>query len=262
MSINLIILIFVFILGLVFGSFYNVVGYRVPNNMSIIFPNSSCPKCKHTLKWYELIPVFSYVFQRGRCTCCKEKISIIYPLFELVTATLFAACYYKFGLSIDFVISITFVSILIIITISDFRYYIIPDEVLIFGIVMLLIEFSIKSMLNDFNFINYLFVPILHGFASFALLYLFKIFGDFILKKECLGGGDIKLLLMIGLVIGFDMSIVTVFLASFIALPISIFILIKKDDNVLPFGPYLSLASIIILLTNLNLDIILDFFIK
>ena len=104
-------------------------------------------------------------------------------------------------------------------------------------------------------------MPILNGGASFALLYLFKFFGDLLFQKECLGGGDIKLLFVIGLVIGFDMSIVCIFIASFIALPLSIVSLIKNNNNILPFGPYLSVAAIIILLTNLNLDMILNFFI-
>ena len=105
-------------------------------------------------------------------------------------------------------------------------------------------------------------MPLLNGAASFALLYLFKVLGDTLFKKESLGGGDIKLLFFIGLTLGFDMAIVTIFLAAFIALPISIISLIKNDNNILPFGPYLSIASIIILLTNLDLNTIMNFFIK
>ena len=113
--------------------------------------------------------------------------------------------------------------------------------------------------LENLNVLEGLIYPVLNGIASFTLLYLFKLFGDKVFKKESLGGGDIKLLFVIGLVLGFDMSIASVFLASFIALPLSIVSLIKNDNNIIPFGPYLSLASVIILLLELNIDKILMF---
>lgn len=262
MSINVIEGVIIFIIGLVFGSFYNVVAYRVPNNMSIVFPASHCPNCNHKLRFYELIPVLSYVFLRGKCKNCKERISLFYPFFELVTAILFLLCYLVFGLSIDFLIAITFVSILIIVSISDLKYYIIPDEVLLVGGILLVILLIINALVNDLGLFNGVLLPILNAAGSFAILYLFKFFGDLLFQKECLGGGDIKLLFIIGLVIGFDMSIVSIFIAAFIALPLSIVSLIKNDNNVLPFGPYLSLASVIILLTSLNLDTIFNFFIR
>lgn len=261
MTIDLFMKIIIFIIGLVFGSFYNVVGYRVPNNMSIIFPASHCPNCNHKLKFYELIPVISYIFLKGKCKECKKGISIMYPLFELITAITFLLSYIIFGFNIEFFIAITFISVLIIITISDIRYYIIPDEVLIIGIILIILEKIILVILHG-NFFDNLLLPIINGLGSFALLYLFKILGDFIFKKESLGGGDIKLLFLIGLVLGFDMSIVTIFIASFIALPLSIITLIRKDTNVLPFGPYLSLAAVIILLTKLDINSIILFFEK
>ncbi len=254
--------IMVFIIGLVFGSFYNVVGYRLPNNMGIAFPASHCTNCNHKLKFYELIPVISYVFLRGKCKVCKEKISIFYPFFELLTGILFLFSYLVFGFDFKFIISITFISILIIISISDIKYYIIPDEVLIVGTIIILIEFVINTVINDIGFFKGLLMPILNGLGAFAILYLFKALGDLIFQKESLGGGDIKLLFFIGLVLGFDMSIVTIFIASFIALPLSIIGLIKNDNNVLPFGPYLSIAATIIMLTSLNLNMILEFFTK
>lgn len=252
--------ILIFVLGTIMGSFYNVVGYRLPNNMSIVFPNSFCPNCNKKLKFYELIPVFSYLFQRGKCNNCKKKVSILYPIFELITGIIFLICYLRFGLSFEFIYAITFSSILIIITISDLRYFIIPDEVLLTGVVILMIELLINSFVNNIGIVNGIVIPLLNGLGSFSIIYLFKFIGDIILKKECLGGGDIKLLFVIGFAIGFDMSIVAIFLAAFIALPLSIISLIKKDENVLPFGPYLSIASLIILFTNLNLEKIFEFF--
>lgn len=262
MNIELVSMIFVFILGVIFGSFYNVLGYRLPNNMSIVFPGSHCTNCNHELKFYELIPIISYIFLRGKCKKCSKKISIMYPIFEFITGILFLLSYFVFGFGMDFVIAITFISILIIITISDIKYYIIPDEVLLVGSLLLIIEFFINCLVNEIGLVNGLFMPLLNGLGAFSLLYLFKVLGDFVFKKESLGGGDIKLLFVIGLALGFGMSIVAIFIAAFIALPLSIISLIKNDNNVLPFGPYLSISSVIILLLKLDLDIILNLFIK
>lgn len=260
MNLELFYPIMIFVMGTIFGSFFNVVGYRVPNNMSIVYPDSHCPNCNHKLKFYELVPILSYIFLGGKCIKCKKRISIFYPFFEALTGILFLISYLVFGLNIKFFISITFISILIIISISDLKYYIIPDEVLIVGIILILIELFINCIINNLSFVNQLFIPILNGIFSFLALYLFKLFGDFAFKKESLGGGDIKLLFIIGLVLGFDMSLVTIFLASFIALPFSVIGLIKDNNNVIPFGPYLSLSALIILLSRLNLDMILNFF--
>ena len=221
MSIKIATGIMVFIVGMIFGSFYNVVGYRLPNEMSIAFPSSHCPNCNHKLKFYELIPVFSYVFLLGKCKSCKKRISFLYPFFEIITGLLFLLSYIVFGINIKFFISITFISILIIISISDIRYYIIPDEVLIVGSLLIIIELIINSLISDINLISGVLIPILNGLGAFAILYLFKVFGDVVFQKESLGGGDIKLMFLIGLVLGFDMSIVTIFIASFIALPLS-----------------------------------------
>lgn len=254
--------IMIFIIGLSFGSFYNVVGYRLPNNMSIAFPASHCTNCNHKLKFYELIPVISYIFLRGKCMKCKERISIFYPFFELLTGVLFLLSYLSFGFNLKFIISITFISVLIIVSISDIKYYIIPDEVLIVGSVILIIEFIINTITNGLTLYEGIISHILNGLGAFAILYLFKCLGDLMFKKESLGGGDIKLLFLIGMVLGFDMSIVTIFIASFIALPLSIISLIRNDNNVLAFGPYLSVAATLILLSHLNIDMILQFFIK
>lgn len=254
--------IIIFITGLVFGSFYNVVGYRVPNNMSIAFPASHCTNCNHKLKFYELIPVVSYIFLRGKCSVCKERISVFYPFFEFLTGILFLLAYLVFGFNLKFLIAITFISILIIISISDIKYYIIPDEVLMVGVILIMAELIINTIINKLDIYNGILTHILNGLGSFAILYLFKSLGDIVFKKESLGGGDIKLLFLIGMVLGFDMSIVTIFIAAFIALPLSIISLIKNNNNVLPFGPYLSIASVIILLSRLDLNSILNFFVN
>ena len=169
----MIIYIFIFIIGLVFGSFYNVVGLRLPNKESIIMPGSHCTMCKHKIKFYDNIPVLSYIFLRGKCRYCNEKISIIYPIFELITGLLFLLCFIKFGFSLKFISSIIIISTLIVISISDIKYYIIPDSVLIFGSLLLIIVYITSCILYKYSFYTHLLLPIIHGISSFALLYIF-----------------------------------------------------------------------------------------
>ena len=121
-------------MGLLFGSFYNVVGMRLPNNKSIIFPGSHCEKCNHKLSWYENIPLASYILLGGKCKNCHTKISIWYPAIELFTGMLFLISYYTFGLTPEFAIAVIISSLVSIIFVSDINYYI------------------IKSMLKDGDF--------------------------------------------------------------------------------------------------------------
>ena len=133
------ILIYLFVLGLFVGSFYNVVALRLCKNESIIFPGSHCVNCNHKLAWYELIPVFSYIGLRGNCKRCKIHISLQYPLIELLTGILFAASFYIFGFSIKTLASIVLVSIVVITYVSDLKYMVILDEVLVIGGILLVL---------------------------------------------------------------------------------------------------------------------------
>ena len=130
-----------FIFGITLGSFYNVVGYRLPREQSLIHPSSHCTSCNHKLGLWDLVPVFSFLFLGRKCRYCKQKISWFYPFFEFMTGLLFAISYIIFGATIEFFISITFISMLLIIIISDYQTMIIPDELLIFcgAILMILI---------------------------------------------------------------------------------------------------------------------------
>lgn len=247
--------IVMFIFGTLFGSFFNVVGYRLPNKESIVFPSSHCPNCGHALKPYELIPILSFLCLGGKCKGCKEKISWIYPIFELFTGLLFMFSYIRFGFSIDLVISLTVVSTLLIIIISDIRYYIIPDEILIIGSILVLIELFIKG---GFNLVL---SSLISGIVAFLSMYLLKCFGDFLFKKESMGGGDIKLLFFFGLFLGWPLAVTSIFLASFIGLPISLYIMFKKDTNIIPFGPFLSIAALIFFFSQVSFSDILNMFI-
>lgn len=241
-----------FIFGITLGSFYNVVGYRLPREQSLITPSSHCTNCNHKLGILDLFPVFSFLFLGAKCRYCKQKISWFYPFFEFMTGILFAISYIVFGATIEFLISITFISMLLIIIISDYQTMIIPDQLLIASGFILMILIGINEGIVGLGF------SVLDGIIAFTIMYLIKKLGDFLFKKESMGGGDIKLMFIFGLVLGLPMTLFSIFLASFIGLPISLYILYKKKEHEIPFGPFLAVAAIVIMITELNLDKLIE----
>lgn len=244
--------LFMFIIGTILGSFYNVVGYRIPKKESIIFPPSHCPKCNHKLHFYELIPILSFIIQKGKCTKCKEKISPFYPIFELITGILFTLSLMIYDLNPRLLIILTFISMLIIITISDIKYMIIPDNILIIFTVLLITEIYYIQGLNT------VISSIKEGLISFIIMFTIKKVGDFIFKKESMGGGDIKLMFLIGMILSYKNALLTIFLGSLIGLPISLITIKNNSSHILPFGPLLASAATIIILSQINLDIIIN----
>ena len=249
-------LIFFFILGTIMGSFYHVVATRFSNEESIIKPGSHCPRCNHFLKWYENIPIFSYLFLRGRCSKCSSKIPLSYLIVEIITGALFAVCYHSFGFSVEFLVGLIFISSLVIVIISDIEYMIILDEVLIVATLLIAIVYVFLLGLEEAAFHIY------SGVGAFLVMYSIKILGDKAFKKESLGGGDIKLMFLFGMVLGLPMSICTIFLATFIAFPIALIILFSNKENIIPFGPFLSMAAILIFIAKVNIGDVLNFLIK
>jgi len=241
-----------FILGMILGSFFNVVGDRLPNGESIVSPPSHCPYCKHKLTAIELIPILSYLIQGGKCKKCKKKIPMIHPVFEFGCGMVFALATLSFGISFELLIALTFISMLLIIIVSDIKYMIIPDEVLIVTGIILFIEIASIYGLKVLGF------SIINGLISFAIMFLIKILGDFMFKKESMGGGDIKLLFFFGLIFGWQMSIVAIFIGSIVGLPISLLILYKKSTHIVPFGPFLSIGAIIVLLLQIDFQMIIN----
>ena len=246
--------IVLFVFGTVLGSFYNVVGYRLPKGQSLIKPSSHCPNCNHKLKAYELIPIFSFLLLGRKCSNCKQKISWFYSSFEFITGVLFVLSYLKFGFSVEFFIGIILSSILVIVIISDYQTMTIPDEVLVAGLILFIPLLFIKNGFNGLLF------NLLDGVICFGAMLLLKLFGDIVFKKESMGGGDIKLMFLFGLILGYQMGLMSVVLAAFIALPVSLIILLLKKDHEIPFGPFLSIACLIIYFTGLNMDTILHLF--
>lgn len=230
-----------FILGTIFGSFYHVVGYRLPKNESIIEPKHSyCPNCEKRLKWYELIPIISYIIQKGKCRNCHGEISIFYPFVELVTGALFAVSFYSFGFSYELIISLVLVSLFSVVIVSDLTYMIIPDE----------ITFSCAFIIIVVNFLNFGIknglLQLGSGILTFFMMYIIMLIGNLIFKKESLGGADVKLMFISGLVLHPILGIFVIFLASSIALPVSIIIYAIHKEHIIPFGPFI-VASILLL---------------
>ena len=250
------IIIIFFILGAIMGSFYHVVATRLSNDESIISPASHCPRCNHYLKWYENIPIISYLLLKGKCKSCNSKIPISYLVVEIVTGLLFAVCYNSFDFTLDLLIALIFISSLIIIIISDIEYMIILDEVLIVSTLAIIVTYIIGLGFEQAAYHIYA------GVGAFLAMYAIKIIGDKAFKKESLGGGDIKLMFLFGLVLGFPMSICTIFLATFIAFPVALIILFSSKENIIPFGPFLSMAAMIILVSKLNITDILEMLVK
>jgi len=241
-----------FVLGTVLGSFYNVLGSRIPNHESIVKPRSHCEKCGHILKWYELIPIFSFIFLKGRCKNCKTKLSWLYPASELFCGILFFISFYSFGFTYELLIALILSSITIMVIVSDLTYMIIPDRFIIIPTILI---FLIKL------FVNYkeALFSLLSGLICFIIMFMIMKFGEYIFKKECLGGADVKLMFLVGVTLEPFLSLIVIILASFIALPVSMFLLFKNKESIIPFGPFLVISLLIIFFTKLTSSEIINF---
>lgn len=235
-----------FILGTVMGSFYNVVGLRVVNKQSIIKPKSHCDKCGHVLSWYELIPIFSYIFLKGKCRNCKTKLSYLYPFSEFFCGVLFAISFYSFGFAPNLIISLVLSSLLIIVTVCDITYMIIPDRFIVISAILILL-----TKLIFFDITSFLW-SLLYGTIAFGIMFLIMKFGDYIFKKETLGGADVKLMFIVGICLEPFLSLLVIIIASMIALPISLVLLVKEREHSIPFGPFILIGTMIVFLTKLD----------
>lgn len=237
MLIIMLVYLYTFTLGLILGSFYNVVGLRVPNNQSIARPRSHCTKCKRTLAALELIPVFSYLIQKGKCKGCGTKISAIYPTIEATTGLLFVYAFYHFGFSWETIVAFAFISLLIIIFVSDIHYMIIPDKVLLFfAPIFLLMRYTLAPIDPWWN-------PLLGAVIGFSLLLAIAI-----ISKGGMGGGDIKLFAVIGIVLGWQGVLLAFFLSTLLGAVVGIIGLklgkMRRGEPI-PFGPYIVVGTLL-----------------
>jgi len=225
-----------FMFGTVFGSFFNVVGLRVPKGMMFESERSYCPSCSHQLRACELIPVLSYVIQRGKCRNCRVRISPMYPFIESVTGLLFASAFLYFGLHLELITALLLISMLMIVWVTDLSYMIIPDKVLLFFLPFFLIMRVLSPLEPWYDAL----IGAVVGFVVLA--------GIILVSKGGMGGGDMKLFAVLGIVLGWKATLLTLFLASLLGAVIGgIILLIQQADRKqpIPFGPYIIVAALI-----------------
>lgn len=239
---------FVFLAGLIFGSFFNVLICRIPEKKSILWPPSHCPKCKKSIKPWENIPIISYLFLRGRCSSCKNRISIIYPVIELITAIFSVILWYLLvkpiansPISWQTVTGILFYSLflllLIPIAVIDLKHYIIPDAFTLPLIITGLLFSFIPSGITPLQ-------SLIGITGGGGILYLIGWIGKILFKKgDAMGGGDIKLMAATGAFFGLKSAFMGIVFGAFIGSIAGIIMLSSKkisSDHHIPFGPFLS----------------------
>ncbi|WP_370576413.1 prepilin peptidase [Neobacillus niacini] len=221
--------------GIIFGSFYIVVGLRIPLKKSIVTPRSSCQTCGHQLKSYELIPVISFLIQKGKCRGCQSRISPIYPVFELLTGILFATAPLFIGWTGELVVALTLISMFMIIIVSDINYMLIPDKILIWFAGIFLLERIIWPLPPWWD-------SLLGAGTVFLLLLIIAL-----ASKGGMGGGDIKLYALLGFVLGFKLVLFSFFLSTLFGAVIGslalVFKIVKRKQPI-PFGPFIAAGTL------------------
>lgn len=232
-----------FILGAVIGSFLNVCIYRIPAGRSIVSPPSACPYCGHRIRWFQNVPILSYIVLGGKCASCRTGISLRYPVVEALTGSLFALVLYYFGFSAATLVYWLLLAALVVIAFIDLDHQIIPDVISLPGIVI--------------GFIGSFFVPWLSWLDSFlgivvggGILLAIAWLYEKMAKREGMGGGDIKLLGMLGAFLGWKAVLPIIFIASLVGSLIGVpLMLLQKGDTKLaiPFGPFLAFSATVYL---------------
>lgn len=239
--------IYVFIVGIVFGSFFNVCIFRIPEKQSISNPPSHCTSCNTRLKAIDLIPILSYLMSGRKCRYCKEKISSRYAIVEFLTGVVFLLVYNSYGMKIDTIYYIVLVSLLIIITFIDIDHYIIPDGLIIIGSIFAIVfNLFIGIVAVKDMFIG----ALVCGGGMLLIIFIIEL----IVKTEVMGGGDIKLFAMLGLFLGLKGGLLTILLSVYVGAIYGIVTIvyskIKKQEynSMIPYGPFISVGSFIAML--------------
>ncbi|MBT0665621.1 A24 family peptidase [Geobacter pelophilus] len=233
--------IFAFIYGAVVGSFLNVCICRLPENRSVVSPPSSCPLCGYRIKWYDNIPIVSYILLGGKCRSCKARISMRYPLVEIINGLLTLMLFIKFGPTLSFLALFILCSSLVVITFIDFDHQIIPDVISLPGIA---VGFAFSFFLPWLGWKDSL-IGLLAGGGSLLLVaYGYQL----LTGKDGMGGGDVKLLAMLGAFLGWRSILFIIFSASLVGSVIGVGLMIARgrDSKLpIPFGPFLALGAIL-----------------
>lgn len=244
------ILTFAFLFGLVFGSFLNVCIYRIPRGKSIAWPPSACPQCGSHIKWYDNIPLISYLILLGKCRQCKKPISVQYPVVELITGLLTVLFVWRYGISVWTFAVLVAVYALICLSVIDFELMIIPDRFSLGLIVWGLLFAWANPNFSGMWWQKELYALLGAATGFFGVLAI-ALIGTWIFKKDAMGGGDVKLMGGVGALIGWEGVLTTIILASFFGLVYAVFLMIfkgKKRSDAIPFGPFLSMGALINLL--------------
>ena len=230
-----------FFFGACIGSFLNVCIYRIPAGLSVVHPGSSCPRCRTMIPFYDNIPVLSYLLLMGKCRTCKTPIAIRYPFVEILGGLSALACVYAFGLTLPALIIFIFIATLIVVAFIDLDHRIIPDVISLPGIpIFFLASLAVPTTSWLSSAIGILF----GGGSLIAVAWVYQA----ITGREGMGGGDIKLLAMIGAMIGWQGIVFTIFSASAIGTVIGLLAMLQSGKGMklaIPFGPFLSLGAVI-----------------
>jgi len=236
-------LAFVFTFGAIIGSFLNVCIARLPDGRSVVSPPSHCPKCQTYLSWYENVPILSYLVLGGRCRTCKIRISPIYPAVEVLTGALAVALFLRLGPTLAFAGYFAFAAALVVITFIDLDHQIIPDVISLPGIVVGLAFSLVSPLVTPFDAILGVLAG---GGVLLSVAWLYKTFRG----QEGMGGGDIKLLAMIGAFLGWQSIFVTLFVGSVIGSIIGVVVMLYEGADTklaIPFGPFLAGGALVYL---------------
>ena len=231
---------FFFLMGLCIGSFLNVCIYRLPAAKSIVHPRSMCPHCDFLIPFYDNIPVLSYLWLKGKCRRCKAKIPMRYPTVELLGGLFALGAYLRFGLGIETLIYYLFIAALLVVTFIDIDHRIIPDVITLPGIP---ICFAASFALSAITYKDALLGILIGGGSLFLVAWVYSI----ITKKEGMGGGDIKLLAMMGAIVGWQGVFFTIFVASLVGTLAGLAVMLQSRKGMklaVPFGPFLSIGAI------------------
>lgn len=241
----------VFLYGLITGSFLNLCVYRIPLGISINKPRSYCESCGTSLRFCDLIPVFSYITTRGRCRYCGTKISIKHPLFELMVGVIFLLVFLDTGLSLELFIYLVLASVFILAFFIDLKHRIIPNKVVLTGFIAGIFLTLYKAFIGGIWLNN-----ILGCIVGFSIFFICNLISLVIFKKQGIGGGDIKLMAVIGIALGLRLTITVLFISTFIGAMVSIALImtkkLKRNDSI-PYGPCLVLGTLVSVLLSNNM---------
>lgn len=241
-------IIFAIVLGLLVGSFLNVLIVRIPEGESIVYPASHCVSCKHKLSAIDLIPVISYIFLGGKCRYCGCRISPRYAVVEILMAVLAACSYSAYEISVEFVVSFVFQAILIVVAVIDLEHKIIPDVLVVAGTAVGII-FSIYGVFHKVVFYDTWYSPLVGMVLVPVLLYIVSRVGGMIYKTDyAIGLGDVGLFIPIGMIIGYKLSLIALLLAVLFGGLYGIYLMLKDRDNArmeIPFAPFISVGTVI-----------------